>query len=313
MLTDKDPATGEYRIPHIIYADAYSSETVAYADLVLPDTTYLERWDCISLLDRPICDADGAGRCDPPAGRRSPTATCAPFQDVLIELGAGSACPACRTPTAARAIPAAIPTISSTTSASPASACWPAGAARTASKHGQGRAQSGPARAPTSRTAASGTRAAARRSATSSMANRDYLDWARSIGLDRQGRADRAAALFRDAAELPPRRAGPRRGAAARRHRERDRDLLRPAAVLVRAVRAGARSTATRLPAARDHAAADGDVPLLGLAERLAAPDPRRATPLHASATAAQRCGIADGDWVGVDQPPRPHQGAGPS
>ena len=31
----------------------------AYADLVLPDTTYLERWDCISLLDRPICEADG--------------------------------------------------------------------------------------------------------------------------------------------------------------------------------------------------------------------------------------------------------------
>ena len=35
------------------------SETVAYADLVLPDTTYLERWDCISLLDRPIGTADG--------------------------------------------------------------------------------------------------------------------------------------------------------------------------------------------------------------------------------------------------------------
>jgi anaerobic selenocysteine-containing dehydrogenase len=33
---------------------------VAYADLVLPDTTYLERFDAISLLDRPISDADGA-------------------------------------------------------------------------------------------------------------------------------------------------------------------------------------------------------------------------------------------------------------
>ena len=42
---DRDgSATGEgYRIPHIIYADAYFSEMVAYADLVLPDTTYLER------------------------------------------------------------------------------------------------------------------------------------------------------------------------------------------------------------------------------------------------------------------------------
>ncbi|NDD08418.1 MAG: formate dehydrogenase [Rhodobacteraceae bacterium] len=56
MLTDKDES-GEYVIPRIIYSDAYSSEMVAYADLVLPDTTYLERHDCISLLDRPICFA----------------------------------------------------------------------------------------------------------------------------------------------------------------------------------------------------------------------------------------------------------------
>ena len=58
-LTDKDE-TGEYRIPRIIYSDAYASEMVAYADLVLPDTTYLERFDAISLLDRPISDADAA-------------------------------------------------------------------------------------------------------------------------------------------------------------------------------------------------------------------------------------------------------------
>ena len=36
MMADKDPATGEYRIPHMIYADAFASEMVAYADLVLP-------------------------------------------------------------------------------------------------------------------------------------------------------------------------------------------------------------------------------------------------------------------------------------
>ncbi|MFY0647188.1 molybdopterin oxidoreductase family protein [Sulfitobacter geojensis] len=59
MLTDKDE-TGDYVIPHIIYSDAYSSEMVAYSDLILPDTTYLERHDCISLLDRPICEADAA-------------------------------------------------------------------------------------------------------------------------------------------------------------------------------------------------------------------------------------------------------------
>ena len=46
-LTDQN-ADGGYKIPHIIYSDAYYSEMVAYADLILPDTTYLERWDCVS-------------------------------------------------------------------------------------------------------------------------------------------------------------------------------------------------------------------------------------------------------------------------
>ncbi|WP_158965304.1 molybdopterin oxidoreductase family protein [Chachezhania sediminis] len=59
MLTDTDE-NGDYVIPRIIYSDAYASEMVAYADLILPDTTYLERHDCISLLDRPISEADAA-------------------------------------------------------------------------------------------------------------------------------------------------------------------------------------------------------------------------------------------------------------
>ncbi|MEW6768721.1 MAG: molybdopterin oxidoreductase family protein [Pseudomonadota bacterium] len=87
MLTDKDPATGEYKIPHIIYSDAFASETVSYADLVLPDTTYLERWDCISLLDRPICEADG-----PADAIRQPVVEpdrdVRAFQSVLLDLGA---------------------------------------------------------------------------------------------------------------------------------------------------------------------------------------------------------------------------------
>ncbi|WP_281409279.1 molybdopterin oxidoreductase family protein [Chelativorans sp. Marseille-P2723] len=86
MLTDRD-AHGEYRIPFIIYSDAYYSETVPYADLVLPDTTYLERHDCISLLDRPISDADG-----PADAIRHPVVEpdrdVRPFQTVLIDLGA---------------------------------------------------------------------------------------------------------------------------------------------------------------------------------------------------------------------------------
>jgi len=87
MLTDKDAATGEYKIPHIIYSDAFASEMVSYADLVLPDTTYLERWDCISLLDRPICEADGPGD-----AIRQPIVPLnrdvRAFQTVLLDLGA---------------------------------------------------------------------------------------------------------------------------------------------------------------------------------------------------------------------------------
>ena len=84
MLTDRNE-DGSYRIPFVIYADAYFSETVPYADLVLPDTTYLERYDCISLLDRPIGSAHG-----PADAIRipvlQPDRDVRPFQDVLIEL-----------------------------------------------------------------------------------------------------------------------------------------------------------------------------------------------------------------------------------
>jgi len=87
MLCERDAATTDYRIPRIIYSDAFYSEMVAYSDLVLPDTTYLERYDCISLLDRPISDADAAAD----AIRRpvvKPDRDVRPFQDVLIDLGA---------------------------------------------------------------------------------------------------------------------------------------------------------------------------------------------------------------------------------
>ncbi len=90
MLTDKDEA-GEYIIPRIIYSDAYSSEMVAFADLILPDTTYLERHDCISLLDRPICEADALAdsiRWPVVEPERAGHEGVRCFQSVLIELGA---------------------------------------------------------------------------------------------------------------------------------------------------------------------------------------------------------------------------------
>jgi anaerobic selenocysteine-containing dehydrogenase len=58
MLARTDDS-GEYAIPFLVVVDAFASETVNFADLVLPDTTYLERYDTISLLDRPISEPDG--------------------------------------------------------------------------------------------------------------------------------------------------------------------------------------------------------------------------------------------------------------
>ena len=92
MLTRKD-GNGDYMIPRIIYSDAYASEMVAYADLILPDTTYLERHDCISLLDRPICEADHAADAirwpvvEPDRDVRG-------FQSVLVDLAGRLGLPA---------------------------------------------------------------------------------------------------------------------------------------------------------------------------------------------------------------------------
>jgi anaerobic selenocysteine-containing dehydrogenase len=92
MLNDKDES-GEYKIPFLVVADAFQSEMVAYADLVLPDTTYLERHDVMSMLDRPISEFDG-----PVDSVRipvvPPTGQCKPFQEVIIELGSRLKLPA---------------------------------------------------------------------------------------------------------------------------------------------------------------------------------------------------------------------------
>ncbi|MBT4838239.1 MAG: molybdopterin-dependent oxidoreductase [Methylococcales bacterium] len=92
MLNDKDE-NGEFKIPFLIVCDAFQSEMVAYADLVLPDTTYLERHDVMSMLDRPISEFEG-----PVDSVRipvlPPSGECKPFQEVVIELGSRLKLPA---------------------------------------------------------------------------------------------------------------------------------------------------------------------------------------------------------------------------
>jgi anaerobic selenocysteine-containing dehydrogenase len=86
MLRAKDER-GEYKIPFLVVVDAFHSETVGFADLVLPDTTYLERYDAMSLLDRPISEPDAAAD----AIRHpivAPDRDVRPWQEVLIELAA---------------------------------------------------------------------------------------------------------------------------------------------------------------------------------------------------------------------------------
>jgi len=84
MLVRKDER-GEYAIPFLVVVDAFHSETVNFADLVLPDTTYLERYDAISLLDRPISEPDAAAD-----AIRHPVLELdrdvRPWQEVLVEL-----------------------------------------------------------------------------------------------------------------------------------------------------------------------------------------------------------------------------------
>ncbi len=100
MLNRKDEA-GEYLIPFLVVCDAFQSETVAFADLVLPDTTYLERHDVMSMLDRPISEFDG-----PVDSVRIPVVPpkgeCKPFQEVLIELAGRLKFPAFTTPEGGR-------------------------------------------------------------------------------------------------------------------------------------------------------------------------------------------------------------------
>ncbi|OUD12655.1 formate dehydrogenase [Thioflexithrix psekupsensis] len=77
---------GEYKIPFIVVSDAFHSEMVNYADLVLPDTTYLERFDTISMLDRPISEPHSA--CDSIRQKIiEPNREVRSWQEVMLEVG----------------------------------------------------------------------------------------------------------------------------------------------------------------------------------------------------------------------------------
>ncbi|TXH68153.1 MAG: formate dehydrogenase [Thiothrix sp.] len=100
MLREQE-ADGEYKIPFIVVSDAFHSEMVNFADLIIPDTTYLERWDTISMLDRPISEPHAA--CD--SIRQpviKPERDVLSWQEVQIELAGRLGFPAFTNPDGSR-------------------------------------------------------------------------------------------------------------------------------------------------------------------------------------------------------------------
>lgn len=96
MLCEKKD-DGEYKIPFIVCSDTFNSEMVAFSDLVLPDTTYLERYDTISMLDRPISEPHAA--CDSvriPVIQ--PDRDVMSWQEVMVEMAGRLGFPAFSTP-----------------------------------------------------------------------------------------------------------------------------------------------------------------------------------------------------------------------
>ena len=306
MLTDKDES-GSYKIPFIIYSDAYFSETVAYADLVLPDTTYLERHDCMSLLDRPISQAEG-----PADAIRwpvvEPDRDVRPFQSVLLDLGARLGLPGMVDESGQpkyrdyadymvnhERIPGLGPL-----------AGW-----RGTDGEAHGRGAPNPQQL--DRYIEAGgfwQHVLPDDQRYYRMANRAYLDYAAWMGF--MPTAEQI--VFQLYSEPLQRFRLAARGHGARVPPENRRAAIeivfRPAAVLVHAVRGGC-GRSRRIPAARADAAADAHVSLVGIAERLAPADHQPEPPLRAARDGCKA--RPRRRRLGVDrEPPRQGQGADP-
>ena len=271
-----------YRIPHIIYADAFFSEMVAYADLVLPDTTYLERHDCISLLDRPISNADGAGD----AIRQpvvAPDRDVRPFQDVLIDLGARLGLPGLVDADGKPKYPGLYADYIVNHERKPGIGMLAGWRGADGEQAWQRRAESEPARALHRQWLLLAARDSRRARPISAMPTRTIWTGRCPMGFIDQPEPvvlqlySEPLQKFRLAAE----------GHGAVQPPERDRARIAayfdPLPLWYRPFEQARRSTARGISPPRHHPAADGDVSLLGLAECLAAPDPRRQPPVRES------------------------------
>ena len=294
-LTAKDDKTGEYKIPKIIYSDAYSSEMVAYADLILPDTTYLERWDCISLLDRPISGADA-----PADAIRQPVVApdrdVRPFQTVLLDLGARLGLPGFVTDTGSAALSRRLSGLHRQPRAQPRHRL-----ARGLSRRGRQelrprRAQSEAARLLHRRRLL--PRASSRAGAALLQARQQGLSrLGQGRGLHRRRRADHLPALSRAVAEIPAGGARPRRDHSRRRRTARgSRNISIRSRSGIRRSRATPSegetfSAITQRPMHMYHSWGSHN----GWLRQITAENC-----LYMNRARAQKLGIADGDWVWI-------------
>ena len=286
MLNDRDES-GEYKIPFLVVCDAFQSEMTAFADLVLPDTTYLERHDVMSILDRPISEFDG-----PTDSVRvpvlPPTGECKPFQEVLIELAGRLKLPAFTRADGTRKF-RDYPDFIVNFETEPGSGIgflsgW-RGKGGEKFMHGEPNPRQWEMYAQNN--------CVFHHKLPLSYQymrnwNRGYMEWAQRARIRRFGdpilchvysevlQKFRLAAHGQWPGQRPPAHLA-----------ERVETLFRSAAVLLRAARDPGHRHA-QVPAERDHPAADGDVPLVGLAERVAAPDPRAQLPVRQPAHGAR-------------------------
>ena len=283
MLNQKDE-TGEYKIPFLVVCDAFQSEMVAFADLVLPDTTYLERHDVMSMLDRPISEFDGpvdSVRVPvvPPSGQ------CKPFQEVLIELASRLKFPAFTREDGSRKFKD-YPDFVVNFQAQPGVGFLMGWRGKDGQDHLRGEPNPNQWEMYAKNNCVFQYHMPADQQFMRNW-NQPYLDFAKDKGW--RQRSGAARHLFRHVAKLPARGARqdpgpPAARAAARAHRA----VLRSLALLVPA--AGRRLHRHRgVPLGGDHPATDGDVPLVGLAERLAASDPQPQLPARQSAHRRRR------------------------
>ena len=250
---------------------------VAYADLILPDTTYLERWDCISLLDRPISGADGpADAIRQPVVR--PDRDVRAFQSVLIDIGARLKLPGFVTDDGAPRYPGGYPDYIVNHERMP-------GIGSLAGFRGDdGKATAAARRTrssskPMSPTAASTSITLRPSSATTSTPTRPISTGPRTWASSARRR--RWCSSFTSSR---CRNSGWRRAATAR-SRRRTAIARGSRHISIRSRSGIRRSTTTarrqRLHDLGHHAAADAHLPLVGHAQRLDPPDHRGELPLH--------------------------------